>query len=133
MNNMGMRKVAFVYVYQRRDEEGYLNDWSLSHIVQDWTEVDEETFKNLVSFFQRAPSVVDNQERRLIMLHFDEAVVPRVISEVVEMAAEWKRTLEEQERKRLERQAARKKAKNDKELEEKRKLLEKLKKELGEQ
>lgn len=127
-----MRRVAFVYVTRNKDEEGYYDAWQFSHMIERWTEVDDDTYNKLSRFFREAPSVLQAEQPLVMVTDYGSTHAPKIIEEVLELAEQHEKKKQQELQKRAERKAARAKAKTEKELEEKRKLLEKLKRELGE-
>jgi predicted RNase H-like nuclease (RuvC/YqgF family) len=127
-----MRKVAFVYVIDHRNQEGYYDTRTFGSIIENWVEVDDETYRTLCYYFRNTQFYTQSGDRQLIMLEEEVDLTPKVITEVIELAASYKKQYEEEERKRREKKAARERKKLEKQVKDKQALLEQLKKELGE-
>lgn len=126
-----MRKVAFIYVYQQQNCDSYYDNSSVAGIIENWTEVDDETFRKLQIYFTRT-SYYSYGERKLIMVEYEPDLAPKLIKEVIEMADAYAKQEAERKKKEAEKKALRLQKKLQKEAETKRELLDRLKKELGE-
>lgn len=125
-----MRKVAFIYMFNQING-GYYENGSLAGIIENWVEVDEETFRKLQLYFTRT-SYYATDEKKLVMVEWQEDMAPKLIKEVLEMADAFAKQEEKRKKDEAAKKAAKLQKKLQKEAESKRELLERLKKELGE-